>query len=96
MKPLNYKFCVSTLFSMLKIKSFLFFFFPSFSLNILVSPKFTPPPSATVVGIEDESLIINLMANGNPTNIQYTWTKEGSPLDHGMISFIYIYNQATG
>ncbi|XP_070491537.1 nephrin isoform X2 [Chironomus tepperi] len=50
-------------------------------LQVLFPPKFTPPPSATVVGIEDESLIINLMANGNPMNIQYTWTKEGSPLE---------------
>lgn len=31
-------------------------------------------------GIEDEPLIINLKAEGNPPNIAYTWTKDGLPV----------------
>ncbi|CRK97555.1 CLUMA_CG010940, isoform A [Clunio marinus] len=50
-------------------------------LQVLFPPKFTPPPSSTAVGIEEESLVISLIATGNPSNIQYTWTKEGSPLE---------------
>lgn len=33
-----------------------------------------------VTGIEDEPLIITLKADGNPSNIQYTWTKDGLPI----------------
>lgn len=64
---------------------------PIYNLLSTVAPKFTPPPSSTVVGIEDESLIISLTANGNPTNIEYTWTKEGSPLkDYGMCVYMHL------
>ena len=53
-------------------------------VKCLVPPKFTPLPSSTAVGIEDESMVISLLATGNPANIQYTWSKEGSPLEeHG-------------
>jgi hypothetical protein len=59
------------------------------SFTRAVPPKFTPPPSSTAVGIEEESLVIGLVASGNPTNIQYTWTKEGQPLeDHGEIALL--------
>lgn len=54
-------------------------------------PKFTPPPSSTAVGIEDEQMVISLVANGNPTSIQYTWTKEGSPLEeHGKDTYFLL------
>lgn len=34
----------------------------------------------TVTGIENEPLIITLKADGNPSNIAYTWTKDGLPI----------------
>lgn len=34
----------------------------------------------SVVGIENEPLIISLKADGNPQNIAYTWTKDGLPI----------------
>lgn len=34
----------------------------------------------TITGIEDEPLIINMKAEGNPGNIGYTWTKDGLPI----------------
>lgn len=56
-----------------------------YSLTISDPPKFAPLPSSKAVGVEDESMVISLLASGNPTNIQYTWTKEGAPFeDHGM------------
>lgn len=33
-----------------------------------------------IAGIETEPLIISLRAEGNPTNIAYTWTKDGLPI----------------
>lgn len=32
------------------------------------------------MGIENEPLIISLKADGNPPNIDYTWTKDGLPI----------------
>lgn len=43
-------------------------------------PKFVPPPSYTVVGIEGEALQVAMQANANPTSISYTWMKDGSPI----------------
>lgn len=43
-------------------------------------PKFKPPPSSTAVGVESESLVVTLVAEGNPAAIQYTWTKDGLPI----------------
>lgn len=43
-------------------------------------PKFKPPPSSTAVGVESESLVVAMVANGNPAMIQYTWTKDGQPI----------------
>lgn len=43
-------------------------------------PKFKPPPSSTAVGVEGESLVVPLVADGNPVSIQYTWTKDGLPI----------------
>lgn len=33
-----------------------------------------------VTGIENEPLIISLKAEGNPSTITYTWTKDGLPI----------------
>ena len=46
-------------------------------------PKFVPPPSSTVVGIEGEQLQVALNANANPMSIAYTWTKDGLPILSG-------------
>lgn len=43
-------------------------------------PKFVPPPSSTVVGVEGEPLQVAMMANANPISIAYTWTKDGLPI----------------
>lgn len=43
-------------------------------------PKFVPPPSSTVVGVEGESLQVAMLANANPISIAYTWTKDGLPI----------------
>ncbi|XP_062711778.1 nephrin isoform X5 [Aedes albopictus] len=50
------------------------------NLQVLYPPKFSPPPSSTVVGFEGESLTVGMVANGNPMSIAYTWTKEGLPI----------------
>lgn len=33
-----------------------------------------------MTGIENEPLIISLKADGNPSNIAFTWTKDGLPI----------------
>lgn len=43
-------------------------------------PVFDPTNEAMVTGIEHEPLIISLRADGNPTAITYTWTKDGLPI----------------
>ncbi|XP_062562887.1 nephrin isoform X6 [Armigeres subalbatus] len=50
------------------------------NLQVLYPPKFSPPPSSTVVGFEGEPLTVGMVANGNPMSIAYTWTKEGLPI----------------
>lgn len=50
------------------------------ALSHVDPPKFSPPPSSTVVGFEGESLTVGMVANGNPMSIAYTWTKEGLPI----------------
>lgn len=47
------------------------------------SPKFVPPPSYTVVGIEGEALQVAMQANANPMAITYTWMKDGAPINNG-------------
>lgn len=32
------------------------------------------------MGVEGESLVVTLSARGNPTNIVYSWNKDGLPL----------------
>lgn len=41
---------------------------------------FDPTNEDLVTGIENEPLIISLKADGNPTSITYTWTKDGLPI----------------
>lgn len=54
----------------------------SYLKNVLFldKPVFDENLEKTVTGIEDEPLIINLKAEGNPSNIAYTWTKDGLPV----------------
>lgn len=52
----------------------------NFDISSKDSPKFVPPPSSTVVGIEGESLQVGMKANANPMSIAYTWTKDGLPI----------------
>lgn len=50
--------------------------------NITDPPKFVPPPSYTVVGIEGEALQVAMQANANPMTITYTWMKDGAPINN--------------
>ncbi|KAI4470791.1 nephrin [Holotrichia oblita] len=49
-------------------------------LQVLYKPVFDPDNEKTVTGIENEPLIIVLKAEGNPSKISYTWTKDGLPI----------------
>lgn len=60
--------------------NFLRFCFPFRICTFIDPPKFVPPPSSTVVGNEDESLQVAIMANANPMSIAYTWIKDGQPI----------------
>lgn len=46
----------------------------------LDKPVFDPTNEESLVGIENEPLIISLKAEGNPQAITYTWTKDGLPI----------------
>ncbi|XP_060520055.1 nephrin isoform X3 [Cylas formicarius] len=52
----------------------------SVTLQVLYKPVFDKNNEDSVTGIENEPLIINLKADGNPENIAYTWTKDGLPI----------------
>ncbi|VEN63224.1 unnamed protein product [Callosobruchus maculatus] len=52
----------------------------SITLQVLYKPVFDKNNEESVTGIENEPLIISLKADGNPTNIAYTWTKDGLPI----------------
>lgn len=52
----------------------------AFTLDVLYKPIFDSKPSTTYLGIEGELLIVSLEAQGNPSNIAYTWSKDGIPL----------------
>lgn len=43
-------------------------------------PVFDKTNEEVVTGIENEPLIISLKADGNPSSITYTWTKDGLPV----------------
>lgn len=51
-----------------------------FSFHEIDKPVFDENNEESVVGIENEPLIISLKADGNPQNIAYTWTKDGLPI----------------
>ncbi|XP_063232440.1 nephrin isoform X2 [Bacillus rossius redtenbacheri] len=50
------------------------------TLEVLFKPIFEEVPAESMIGIEGKPLALSLRANGNPSNIMYTWTKEGSVL----------------
>ncbi|KAL1502300.1 hypothetical protein ABEB36_007466 [Hypothenemus hampei] len=52
----------------------------SITLKVLYKPIFDKNNEDSVTGVENEPLIINLRADGNPGNIVYTWTKDGLPI----------------
>ncbi|XP_018320439.1 nephrin isoform X2 [Agrilus planipennis] len=52
----------------------------AFPLKVLYKPVFEKNIEEEVYGIEGEPLIITLQANGNPTSVTYTWTKDGLPV----------------
>ncbi|XP_050302000.1 nephrin isoform X2 [Anthonomus grandis grandis] len=52
----------------------------SITLQVLYKPVFDKNNEDAITGIENEPLIINLKADGNPDNIAYTWTKDGLPI----------------
>lgn len=53
---------------------------------------FTDPPvfdeaiPEITVGVENEPLIVVLRADGNPSSITYTWTKDGLPITQSSYS----------
>ncbi|XP_071449911.1 nephrin-like isoform X1 [Hetaerina americana] len=52
-------------------------------LQILYKPKFLEPAEgdrSVIVVAEGESTNVTLLAEGNPPDITYTWTKDGAPL----------------
>ncbi|KAI5639581.1 immunoglobulin domain-containing protein [Phthorimaea operculella] len=56
-------------------------------LRVLFAPIFDETtPFTPVVGVENEPLIIQLRANGNPDSITYTWTKDGLPITQASYS----------
>ncbi|KAJ2943210.1 hypothetical protein O0L34_g18922 [Tuta absoluta] len=56
-------------------------------LKVLFAPIFDETtPFTPVVGVENEPLIIQLRANGNPDSITYTWTKDGLPITQASYS----------
>ncbi|XP_047541017.1 nephrin [Vanessa atalanta] len=50
------------------------------TLKVLYAPIFDETTPYTTVGVENEPLVIMLRADGNPSSIAYTWTKDGLPI----------------
>ncbi|KAF7993108.1 hypothetical protein HCN44_005889 [Aphidius gifuensis] len=50
------------------------------SLNILYKPVFTSVDSSELVGMEGEPYVISVSAKGNPSNINYVWSRDGLPV----------------
>ncbi|KAH8304304.1 hypothetical protein KR059_006149 [Drosophila kikkawai] len=76
------------------------------SLDVLYRPKFVPPPSSTAVGVEGESLAVSLQTRANPTNVEYKWIKDGTPIpqdgehrifaDGGSLNFTRLHRDDAG
>lgn len=50
------------------------------TLQVLYKPVFEENSVQHVTGVEKESLVVTVKADGNPPNIAYTWTKDGLPI----------------
>ncbi|XP_045780865.1 nephrin isoform X3 [Maniola jurtina] len=55
-------------------------------LKVLYAPIFDETTQYTTVGVENEPLVIMLRADGNPSSITYTWTKDGLPITQSSYS----------
>lgn len=66
------------------------YFFKLINVYIYISsldkPVFDKNNEEAVTGIENEPLIITLKAEGNPSSIAYTWTKDGLPITQASTS----------
>ncbi|GFG39572.1 hypothetical protein Cfor_01002, partial [Coptotermes formosanus] len=47
------------------------------TLEVLYKPIFSDVPTEQQSGIEGQPMVLSLQATGNPSNILYTWTKDG-------------------
>ncbi|CAH2062031.1 unnamed protein product, partial [Iphiclides podalirius] len=56
------------------------------TLKVLYAPIFDETTPYTTVGVENEPLVIVLRADGNPSSITYTWTKDGLPITQSSYS----------
>ncbi|XP_041985986.1 nephrin isoform X2 [Aricia agestis] len=54
-------------------------------LKVLYAPIFDEAP-LTAAGVENEPLVIMLRADGNPSAVTYTWTKDGLPITQSSYS----------
>ncbi|GBP60622.1 Nephrin [Eumeta japonica] len=55
-------------------------------LKVLYPPKFDESTLSNAVGVENEPLVIVVRAEGNPSSITYTWTKDGLPITQSSYS----------
>ncbi|CAH0546788.1 unnamed protein product [Brassicogethes aeneus] len=56
------------------------------TLEVYYKPVFDKANEDSITGIENEPLIISLKADGNPSNIIYTWSKDGLPITQASLS----------
>ncbi|XP_044576167.1 nephrin-like isoform X3 [Cotesia glomerata] len=50
------------------------------ALNVLFKPIFSSMDPSELVGMEGEPYVISVTARGNPSTINFTWTRDGLPL----------------
>ena len=50
------------------------------SLSILDKPQFLQPTEYTVDVVEGQPAIVNMTARANPSDVTYTWSREGSAI----------------
>ncbi|CAG9573041.1 unnamed protein product [Danaus chrysippus] len=55
------------------------------TLKVFYPPIFDDTP-LSIVGVENEPLVVMLRADGNPSSITYTWTKDGLPVTQASYS----------